>query len=430
MLDRGARPRRGVRRHLPRPRRRSSTRRSWPRRCRSSAAIHDLAGPRRLLRDAELLARHGRSRARRAHAEGAASSARRSRPSSSSSTSSGTSCRTSGPDELLADPELGFCRPPPAQPPPLPAPPALRARGARAHRDERDRRLGLPAPVHGADLGARGAAARPRRAGLARGGPVAPPGPRPRAPPRGRRGGHRRAAPRPAHARVRLQHAAPGQGDEGPAARLSALARLAQPGERGERRVGRGADRGGAGPLRPRAALVRAEGAPARARPARLLRPDGAGVGLRRPHPVRRGRGDRARLLPHLLAGAGRHGRGVLHRRLHGRPAAARQARRRVLLVHGAVGAPVRDAQLHLAPARRAHDGPRARPRRARGARAAAGHLPLHHPADARRDRVDLRREHRARAPARARARAPPSGSTCSPARSTARWPRCSARSR
>ena len=58
---------------------------------------------------------------------------------------------------------------------------------------------------------------------------------------------------------------------------------------------------------------------------------------LGRPHPLRRGRGDRARLLPHLLARAGRHGRGVLHGRLHGRPAAARQARRRVLLVHGAV---------------------------------------------------------------------------------------------
>ena len=38
----------------------------------------------------------------------------------------------------------------------------------------------------------------------------------------------------------------------------------------------------------------------------------------------------------HLLARAGRGGRGVLHGRLHRRPAAARQARRRVLLVHGA----------------------------------------------------------------------------------------------
>ena len=44
-----------------------------------------------------------------------------------------------------------------------------------------------------------------------------------------------------------------------------------------------------------------------------------------------------------------------------------------------------------------------------------AGHLPLLHAADARRDRLDLRREHRARAAARAGARRRPSGSTCSP---------------
>ena len=67
-------------------------------------------------------------------------------------------------EELLAAPELAFAahhlrtlrRYLPV--------PALRARGARAHRDERDRRLGVPAAVHRADLGARGAAPRPRRA--------------------------------------------------------------------------------------------------------------------------------------------------------------------------------------------------------------------------------------------------------------------------
>ena len=63
-------------------------------------------------------------------------------------------------------------------------------------------------------------------------------------------------------------------------------------------------------------------------------------------------------------------------------------------------------------PARRAHDGPRARPRRARRARAPAGDLPVHDPADARRDRLDLRRDDRARAAARARARTRPSGSS------------------
>ncbi len=57
-------------------------------------------------------------------------------------------------------------------------------------------------------------------------------------PPRGRRGGHGVAPARPAHARVRLQHAAPGQGHQGPAARLPPLARVAQPRQRGQRRVG------------------------------------------------------------------------------------------------------------------------------------------------------------------------------------------------
>ena len=146
--------------------------------------------------------------------------------------------------------------------------------------------------------------------------------------------------------------------------------------------------------------------------------------------PYGESRGDRARLLPDLLAGARRDGRGVLPRRLHRRAAAARQARRRVLLVHRPLGAPVRDAELHVAPARRARDGPRARARRARLAGAAAGHLPLLHAADARRDGVDLRREHRPRATARAGARGRPSGSTCSRAPSTARWRQCSARSR
>ena len=55
-------------------------------------------------------------------------------------------------------------------------------------------------------------------------------------------GGGRRvtdgAAARPAYARVRVQHPPPGQGGQGPAALLPALAGLAQPRERGERRVG------------------------------------------------------------------------------------------------------------------------------------------------------------------------------------------------
>ena len=57
-------------------------------------------------------------------------------------------------------------------------------------------------------------------------------------------------------------------------------------------------------------------------------------------------------------------------------------------------------------------------PRRARRAGAPAGDLPLHHPADAGRDRLDLRREHRPRAAARARARP---GRAARPARRRAR---------
>ena len=56
-------------------------------------------------------------------------------------------------------------------------------------------------------------------------------------------------------------------------------------------------------------------------------------------------------------------------------PPAAGQARRRLLLLRGPLRAPVRDAQLHLAPRRRADDGPRARPRRPRLAFAPARDL-------------------------------------------------------
>ena len=265
---------------------------------------------------------------------------------------------------------------------------------------------------------------------LARGGPQPSPGPRPRAPRRGRTGRDRGAAPRAPHARVRVQHAAGRQGHQGPPAQLPALARVAQPRQRGERRVGRGPDRRRGGPLRPRPPLVRAEGEAARARAARLLRPDGPGVGLGRAHPLRRGAAHRARLLLGLLARAGPDRLGVLRERLHRRPAAARQARRGLLLLHRPVGPPLRDAQLHLPPVRRPHDGARAGPRRARLPGPAAGHLPLRHAADPGRDGIDLRRDDRARGAARARARGRPAGSTCSPVRSTAPSRRSSGRSR
>ena len=67
---------------------------------------------------------------------------------------------------------------------------------------------------------------------------------RPRDPQGHRRARHRRAAARPAHARVHVQHAARGQDDRRPAARVPALAGVAQPLQRGLRRVRAGADRG------------------------------------------------------------------------------------------------------------------------------------------------------------------------------------------
>ena len=246
-----------------------------------------------------------------------------------------------------------------------------------------------------------------------------------------RRGRHRRAAARPAHARLHLQHAAPGQVDQGPAALLPALAGLAQPGQRGQRRVGhrrwstpwsaatswRGAGTGS------RRGCSGSTSWPTTTAWRRWPRPSST-CPTTRPRP--RCWTATARFSPELGDTAGELLRGQLHRRA----AAAGQARRRVLRLHRALGAPVRAAQLHLAPRRRADDGPRARPRRARRAGAAAGHVRVHHAADGGRDRVDLRRDDRARAAARARRPTPPRGCRCWPSRSTARSPRCSARSR
>jgi oligoendopeptidase F len=96
-----------------------------------------------------------------------------------------------------------------------------------------------------------------------------------------------------------------------------------------------------------------------------------------------------------------RQDRPPLLRRALGRRAGARgQARRRLLRLHRSERAPVRDAELHGTPARRADDGARARPRTARGARGAAGRLSHVDAADARRDGLGVRRDPRVRAPA------------------------------
>ena len=178
-----------------------------------------------------------------------------------------------------------------------------------------------------------------------------------RAPPR-RRARHRGTAAGTAGARVRAQHAARRQDGRGPATALPALAREPQPGQRGVGRVGRRARRRRPRPLRASAPLVPAQGAAARARPPRGLRPHGRGHRRRRLHPVGRGARPRARLLRQLLPRAGRHGARLLRRRPHRRARPPRQARRRVLQLHRAVRASLRAAQLHRAAARRPHASP------------------------------------------------------------------------
>ena len=245
LLERGARPRRRVRRAPPRTGRRARRRRARGRHARAGRDLRP-GRPRRVLRDAQLHARHHRPAARRPDPAGAASWERRSRRSCCSSSSSGTCCPTSAPRSCSAAGELAFCR-----------------HHLRSLRRYRPHQLTEPEERVMTELDVTGASAfrrlfteqissvevtlpDARRAGVAGGGaePAAAPRPR-RVREQAARGDHRGAAPGPAHARVPVQHAAGRQGDEGPPARLPALARVAQPRQRGQRRVRRGADRGG-----------------------------------------------------------------------------------------------------------------------------------------------------------------------------------------
>ena len=329
------------------------------------------ARPGRLVRDAELLRRHRRPRARRA-APAPAGGRDRDRDDAAL-----LRARVGGARRRAGRGAAGRRRarlrpPPPAHGPPLSPAPALRAGGEDPRREGADRAHRVDAPVRGAGLGDHRRARGRRRAGVARGRPRAPVRARARGAPRRRRARHAGARARPAHARLCAQHAARRQDGRGPAAPLPALAGEPQPGQRGVRRVGRGADRGGPRALRARAPLVPAQGAPARARPARRLRPHGRGhrgAGARRVGARPRHRADH---LPRLLRRARRPRAAVLRRVLDRRPGATEQARRRLLRLHGAVLAPVRPPQLHAHASRRAHARARARPWRARRARRAA----------------------------------------------------------
>ncbi len=161
-------------------------------------------------------------------------------------------------EELLAGPWVGFLPPPPAQRATLSPASAVRARGEdpRGEGDRKRERMGQAVRR----AGRRAARQHRRRGAHARHGAQPPAGPRARRASGGGRGGFGDARAGPAHARVHLQHAGARQVRRGPPALLSPLARRSQPVQRGVRRVGDGADRGGPPSLRHPAALVSAQG--------------------------------------------------------------------------------------------------------------------------------------------------------------------------
>ena len=231
---------------------------------------------------------------------------------------------------------------------------------------------------------------------------------------------------------LRLQHPAPGQGDQGPPAPLPELARLAQPLQRGLRRVGAGAGRGGQGPLRawrgagtrPRRSCSASSGSPTTTAWRRSPSDD-------EEIPWEQGR----ELVLDSFASFSDRAAGVVERFFDERwidaPPTPVEARRRLQRLDGPLGPPLRDAQLHRPPPRRAHPRPRARPRPAPDARPRAGRLPPGHPADRRRDGLRVRRGDRLRAAARSDAEDPGSRAwACWPRRSRARSRPSSARSR
>ena len=298
----------------------SSTWRSWRRRCTSWPRSSDLGRARGLVRGAQLLARHGGPRARRAAPEGARARRRDRDAAALLRSRVEPCCRTSAPTSCSRPRSSRSA--------------AHHLRTLRRYRpyqlSEPEERVLTETNVTGGSAFQRlfteqtsalaGAASRPRRAGLARGGPLAAAGPGPRAARRGRRGRDRVAAARPATR----------------APSSSTLCSRTRPPRTGcaATRTGsrRATSRTRRATSRSQALIEAVQGRYDLARrwyslKARLLgldrlglvRPHGAGVRQRRPHPLRGRRGDRARLLPHLLAGARRGGHGVLHGRLHRR---------------------------------------------------------------------------------------------------------------
>ncbi len=324
-------------------------------------------------------------------------------------------------EELLVGRRPRLLPPPPAQRAPLSRAPALRARGEDPRREGAHRRQRLDAAVRGADLGDRGRAAAARAM-------------------RPSRSTSRSAAWQLADREVRRTSAEAVTAALAPGLRTRAflfntlladkaiddrlrhyphwLAARNLANEASDESV-RALIEAVRGRYEIPRRWYRLKAQPARRRAARRLRPDGVGDRGRGQLPVRAGARDRARLLLVVLARARRASRSALLRRAPDRRAGAPgQARRRLLRLRRALGLPLRAAQLHLPPARRAHARPRARSRRPLRARRPAGHLPPEHAAHARGDGLGVRRDDRLRAAARARTPRPPRAWRC--------WPRTS----
>ncbi len=210
-------------------------------------------------------------------------------------------------------------------------------------------------------------------------------------------------APGSAHPDVRLQHDRRRQLDRRPSARVRDVDLRAQPLERHDRRGRAGAHRRGREPLRRRPALLHAQGAAPRARPAVVLRPHG--TARRRPDPRRLGGRVRARAqrVRGLLDRDRRHRRALLPRELDRRSSARRQAAGSLLRDQRARCAPLRLHELHGRSTVRADARARARSRSPRVPRRAARALQRVHAADDRRDGIGLRRGAHVQAPARPR---------------------------
>ena len=223
-----------------------------------------------------------------------ASGTRRSRPSSSSSTSSGARSTTTSPSGCSPTPRSSTTPPSCAR-----SAATSRTSSPSPRRRSRPRRASpassawgrlfnellsdLSVSLDGDDLSLDEALARLSRetdAGRARAR---------------RRGGHRGAPARAAHARLRPQHDPERARDRGPPARLRLLDLGAEPRERDPGRGGAEPRRRDRGALRHPAALLRAQGAAARPAAAARLRPLRAAPGGRRHDRLGRRARDRAR---------------------------------------------------------------------------------------------------------------------------------------